>query len=77
MADGVKEALYVRGILEFLMPSLGSTSTGVYEDNKRAIALVENPLGSSNSKRIDVRYHLRRELVTSGDISVQYIRSQD
>ena len=29
MADGVKEALYVRGILAFLTPSLGSMSTGV------------------------------------------------
>ena len=26
MADGVKEALYVRGVLVFLIPSLGSQS---------------------------------------------------
>ena len=37
IADGVKEALCVRGILAFLIPSLGSTSIGVYEDNKGAI----------------------------------------
>ena len=30
MADGVSEALHVRGILAFLMPSLGSMSIGVY-----------------------------------------------
>ena len=41
MADGVKEALYVRGILAFLMPSLGSMSIGVYEDNKGAIDLAK------------------------------------
>ena len=37
MADGVKEALYVRCILEFLMPGLEPMSISVYEDNKRAI----------------------------------------
>ena len=35
MADGVKEALYVRGILTFLLPSLESTSIGVYERTTR------------------------------------------
>ena len=39
MANGVKEALYVRGILAFLMPSLGAMSFGVYEDSKGAIDL--------------------------------------
>ena len=53
IADGVKEALYVRGILAFLMASLGAMSIGVHEDNKGAIELAENPLSSSNSKHID------------------------
>ena len=39
MADGVKEALYVRGVLIFLMPSPGSPSVGVFEGNKGAIDL--------------------------------------
>ena len=77
MADGVKEALYVRGILAFLMPSLGSMSIGVYEDNKGAIDLAKKTLSSSNSKHIDVRHHFLREMAASGDISVQYLRSKD
>ena len=77
MADGVKEALYVRGILAFLMPSLEPMSISVYEDNKGAIDLAKNPLSSSNSKHIDVRYHFLRELAASGDISVQYLRTED
>ena len=36
-ADGVKEALYVRGVLVFLMLSLGSPNIGVFEANKGAI----------------------------------------
>ena len=33
MAVGVNEALYVRGIMAFLMPGLESMSISVYEDN--------------------------------------------
>ena len=36
MADGVKDELYVRGVLVLLMPSLGSPSIGVFERNKGA-----------------------------------------
>ena len=77
MADGGKEALHVRGILAFLMPSLGSMSIGVYEDNKGAIDLAKKPLSSSNSEHVDVRHHFLREMAASGDISVQYLRSED
>ena len=37
MAYGVKEALYLRGVLLFLMPSLGSPSIGSFEDNKGTV----------------------------------------
>ena len=77
LADGVEEARYVRGGLVFLVPSLGSPSIGVFEDNKGAIILAKNPLSSSNSKRIDVRYHFLRELLGTGDLSVKYLRTDD
>ena len=77
MADGVKEDLYVRGVLVFLMPSVGSPSIAVFEDNKVAINLAKNPLRSSNSTHVDVRYHFLRVLVGTGDLSVNYLRTED
>ena len=77
MADGIEEALYVRGILAFLMPGLEPMRISVYEDNKGAIDLAKNSLGSSNSKHIDVRYNWFRDLAASGDTSVQYLRTED
>ena len=56
MADGVKEALYVRGVLVFSIPRVGSPSIGVFEDNNGAIDLTKNPPCLSNSKHIDVKY---------------------
>ena len=52
------------------MPSLGSMSIGVHEDNKGAIDLAKTPLNSSSSKYIDVRLHFLREMAASSDISV-------
>ena len=76
MANGVKEALYLRGVLAFLMPRLGSPSIGVFQDNKGAIDLAKNPLSSSNSKHIDVRYHFLRGLVGTADLSVKHLRTR-
>ena len=44
MADWVKEALYVRRVLFFLFPCLGSPSIGVLEHTKGAVDFTENPL---------------------------------
>ena len=62
MADGVKKARYVRGILAFLMPRLGSMSIGVYEDSQGATDLEQPPLSSSDSKHIGARHHFLRWL---------------
>ena len=77
MVDGVKQALYVREVLVFLTPSLGSPGIGVFQDNKGAIGLAKNSLSSSNSKHLDVRYHFLRELKGKRDLSVKYPRTED
>ena len=59
------------------MPSLGSPSIGVFEDNKVAIDLAKSPLSSSNIKHTDIRHHFLRELVGTGDLSVKYLRAED
>ena len=43
MADGVQETLYVRGMLVFFMPSLGSPSIGVFKYNNGAIDFTKPP----------------------------------
>ena len=48
----------------------------MFEDNKGAIDIAKTPLSSSNSKPIDVRYHVLRELVAEGDLSVKWLRAK-
>ena len=59
------------------MPSLGSLSIGVFEDNPRAIKLAKNPLSASNGDGIDVRDQSLREVVGPGDLWVKHLRTQD
>ena len=59
------------------MPSLGLSSTGVFEDNKEAIDLANNPLKSSNSNHVDVRYLFLGVLVGKGDLSVKCLSTGD
>ena len=76
MGDGVKKALFVNGMLQFLRPSRKPCKIDVLEDNEGAIAFSENPLGSSRSKHIDVRHHFLRNLTEEGVIEVTHVPSE-
>ena len=76
MGDGVKEALFVNGMLQFLRPSRKPRKIDVLEDNEGAIALAENLLSSSRSKHIDVRHHFLRNLTEEGVIKVTHFPSE-
>ena len=43
LRDGVKEGLFVKAVLSFIVPSLSEKSVKVLVDNERAIKLVANP----------------------------------
>ena len=77
MGDGVKEALFVRGVLSFLVPNHKLGGIAVLEDNEGAKASAENPLSSSDSKHIDVRYHFRRELASKGEMAISHVPSKE
>ncbi|CAB1099569.1 unnamed protein product [Ectocarpus sp. CCAP 1310/34] len=71
--EGVKEALFVRGVLSFIAPETSGAKIKVLEDNKGALALIENPFSSARSEHIDVRFHFICELFKSGKIAAEYV----
>ena len=75
--EGIKEALFVRAVLSFIVPETSGASTKFLEDNQGAKALIENPLSSARSKHIDVRYHFIRDLLRTRKISVEYVASAE
>ena len=77
LGDGVKEALFVKGVLSFIIPSISENCIKVFVDNDGAILLANNPLSSARTKHIDVRFHFIRELIRSKTISVEYVPNKE
>ena len=77
LAECLKEVLFVRQILEFLRPDVDYGATTLFEDNEGAVQLAINPLSSTRTKHIDVRYHFIRDKVREGKVDVRHIPSED
>ena len=77
LGDGVKEALFVKEVLSFIIPFISENCIKVFVDNDGAISLENNSLSSARTKRIDVRFHFIRELTRSKTISVEYVPTQE
>ena len=48
----------------------------IFEDNQGAVQLAQNPVTNSNSKHIDVRHHILRDLFRQRDIKVVKVPSE-
>lgn len=46
-------------------------------DNKSAIALAKNPVHHDRSKHIDVKFHFIRDSMETGQVEVDYVRTQE
>ena len=76
MGDGVKEALFVNGMLQFSKPSKRTRKIDVLEEKEGAIAVAENLLSSSKSRHTDVRHPFLRKVTEEGVIEVTHVPSE-
>jgi len=74
-AAAIKEALWVKNLLADFGRDI--TPVKMLGDNQSALKLLKNPISSLRTKHIDVTYHFARERVMRGDISVDYIKTDD
>ena len=75
MADGMKEAIFLRYLWNFIFPDRDVGCTLIHEDNVSAIHLACNPATTPNSKHIDIRHHFIRDRVERGEFKVVHVRS--
>ena len=47
------------------------------EDNQACLALVNNPEATGRTKQVDVAYHMVREYVARGDLTLHFLRSTE
>jgi hypothetical protein len=75
-AEAVKEAIWWRSFLgELGQPT--DSPTKVYSDNAGSISLAHNPEHHARTKHIDVKYHLTREHLQLGTISLQRVPTNE
>ena len=75
MADGMKEAIFLRYLGSFIFPDRDVGCTLIHQDNVSAIHLACSPVTTPNSKHIDIRHHFIRERVERGEFKVVNVRS--
>ncbi|KAH9696739.1 MI domain-containing protein [Citrus sinensis] len=52
-------------------------ATTIYCDNMSAIALTKNPVFHAKSKHIELRYHYIRDLVSKGEVNMEFISTNE
>ena len=75
MADGMKEAIFLRYLWSFIFLDRDVGCTLIHEDNASATHLACNPATTPNSKHIDIHHHFIRERVERGEFKVVHVRS--
>ncbi|KAL5707089.1 hypothetical protein ACHQM5_025179 [Ranunculus cassubicifolius] len=75
MAEGVKEALWLWGLLGDL--GIEQDCVDLWCDNQSAIHLAKNQVHHARTKHIDVRYHFVRDVIEDGDISLMKVHTND
>jgi hypothetical protein len=76
LTQACKEAIWIKRLLEELhQPTDGPTL--IRADNQSCIALARNPEFHGRTKHIAIQYHFIREQVESGQIALEYCRTQE
>ncbi|GMI79054.1 hypothetical protein HRI_001574700 [Hibiscus trionum] len=75
VAEAVKEAIWLNGLLEDL--GVVQSHISLYCDSQSAIHLAKNQVYHSRTKHIDVRYHFVREIFEEGKILLQKIATAE
>uniref|UniRef100_A0A2N9ID50 non-specific serine/threonine protein kinase n=1 Tax=Fagus sylvatica TaxID=28930 RepID=A0A2N9ID50_FAGSY len=76
LAAGAAELAWLHQVLCDLGLYLASAPV-IWCDNTSALALASNPVFHGRTKHIEVDYHFVREKVVCGDISIQFISTDD
>ncbi|WVZ07194.1 hypothetical protein V8G54_020540 [Vigna mungo] len=75
LAEGVKEALWLKGLVREL--GFDQKSVCVHCDSQSAIHLANHQSYHSRTKHIDVKLHFVRSIVESGDVQICKIASEE
>ena len=76
LASAGQEAVWMRLLTSELCGS-SMEEIIVYEDNQSAIQMAKNPQFHGRTKRIEIKYHFIRELVSNGVVQLKYCPTEE
>jgi hypothetical protein len=74
-AFAVKEALWVRKVLQELLPSACQQPMLIFGDNQGALALLKHPNAHQRTKHIDFAFHFARDRIERGEVVLDYCQT--
>jgi transposase InsO family protein len=74
-AFAVKEALWVRKVLQELLPGGYQKPMLIFGDNQGALALLKHPNAHQRTKHIDVAFHFARDRIERGEVAFDYCQT--
>ena len=72
VSEAAKQAIWIRHFLYAIGKGLIGP-TIIYEDNRGAIHLADNPVDHPKTKHIAVRYHAIRDHIGNGEIRLEHL----
>jgi hypothetical protein len=76
LCAATREAVYLRGLLQEMGIAQQSATT-IFEDNQPCIALMHNPMTSSRTKHVAMRFHFVREKLQAKILDVVYCPTEE
>ncbi len=75
VCSAVQEAVYLRTLLKDFGYEQ-KEPTIIHQDNQGSIAISKNAVVSRRTKHIDIKYHYVREMVETGEVTMDYIPTE-
>jgi hypothetical protein len=73
----VQEVIWLKRLLSEISSEYVQENIIVYQDNKSTILLASNPTQHSRTKHINTKYHFVRDQVSSGEVKIQYLSTEE
>lgn len=76
LAQGAKEAIFLKNIIKELYVEMIDKPIILYNDNQSCHKIAANKVNSNRTKHIDIKFHFIREAVESNKIEIKYLSTQ-
>lgn len=77
VTEGAKEAVWLRRLLGEIHVLDLQAPTTIHGDNQGSLNLAQNPIYHGRTKHIEVRHHFIREKISSGEINLDYVPTNE